>query len=446
MENCTSVLQSFCQHITWNKLFLPTDKVILAVSGGLDSVVMTQLFHEAGFNFAIAHCNFHLRGKESYEDQIFIKNLAQTFNVPFFAKSFNTSGFAETEKISMQMAARDLRYAWFNELLTKEKYQYLATAHHQNDIVESILFNLIKGTDIHGFHGVKVKTDDIIRPLLFSNREEIKNYAEEKKLAWREDSSNESTKYQRNFIRHKIIPQLKNINPNFEETFLQTTEKIKAVESIFREKKEELKDKFFKKEKDHIAIDIKAFSDETEGLVFIYEILRPYDFNYADVKNLFRSSNTGKMIESETHIAVRDREKFIITPKKNHTEEILYISKEENIHRSDNLLLKISSLDNKNFKIPSSPDIACIDRDKIKFPLQIRAWREGDYFMPFGMNSKKKLSDFLIDHKIPLNLKENIKVLVSEDTIVWVIGMRIDNRFRVSEHTTKILQFTKENL
>ncbi|MBX9851016.1 MAG: tRNA lysidine(34) synthetase TilS [Cytophagaceae bacterium] len=440
------MLQSFCQHITQNKLFLPTDKVLLAVSGGLDSVVMTHLFHEAGFTFAIAHCNFQLRGEESDGDQEFVKALAQKYNVPFFLKTFDTLSFAESEKISTQMAARDLRYAWFNELATKENYQCIATAHHQNDVVESILLNLIKGTDIHGFQGVKVKTENIIRPLLFSNREEIRNYAEEKKLAWREDSSNESVKYQRNFIRHKIIPQLKEINPNFEETFLQTGEKLRAVENIFRENTEEIKRKFSKEEKDHVSIDIKAFNTETEGLIFLFEIMRPYNFKYTDVKNLLKSSGTGKLIGSDTHIAVRDREKFIITPRKNKTEDVQYISQEENKYQSGNFLLKISSIDNKNFTIPSSADIACVDGDKIKFPLQIRSWKEGDYFMPLGMNQKKKISDFLIDQKISLNLKENIKVLISEEAIVWVIGMRIDNRFRVSEHTTKILQFTKENL
>jgi tRNA(Ile)-lysidine synthase len=435
------MLQSFCQFITENKLFAQDEKIILAVSGGMDSVCMAALFHEAKYNFAIAHCNFGLRGNESDEDEDFVKKLAKKYKAPFFVQHFNTTEFAEREKISIQMAARDLRYLWFNELLAQQKYDKIAVAHHQNDVLETVLLNLVRGTGIAGLHGISPVKGKVVRPLLFANRDEIMKYISEHNLGWREDSSNESNKYSRNLLRNEVVPLLKKLNPDIENTIKQTSEKVLAAEKIFEAHIEKLRKEIFTEENQVQYFSLKKFAEKDPGVPVLFELLKNYGFGYPVAKEIFSSlgSSPGKKFESALYVLVKDREQLVITRKD--VSEFMSLSIDEGTPEivSGNFKLIFKSASKDNFKISSSRDIACLDPDKLKFPLQLRKWKEGDWFCPLGLNKKKKLSDFLIDQKVPLNLKDKVYVLTSNGAVVWVVGHRIDDRFKITEKTEKIL-------
>lgn len=440
------MLQSFLRFIDQTQLFHPSEKILIAVSGGLDSVTLCHLFHQAGFSFSIAHCNFKLRGAESDGDEQFVKDLAGRYGVPVFVKRFDTLQYSEQHKVSIQMAARDLRYEWFRSLLISGKYDRLATAHHKNDLAETILLNLVRGTGIHGLHGIRAGTGNLIRPLLFATRRQIEAYSVTEKLSWREDSSNESTKYHRNLIRHEVIPVLKKINPSLEETFKLNSEKILAAERIFDEHVQQVREKAIRETNQYVSVDIKAIEDLIEPGIVLSELLKTYGFNYHDCLNLLKSEATGKKIESATHTAVRDREQFIIAAIVKEKTREYHIKKDQRELIAEGWKLQFSIEENKKFTIPESAGTACLDLEKLRFPLTLRKWEEGDYFYPLGMNKKKKISDFLIDRKIPLNLKENVTVLISGENIVWVTGMRIDHRFRVGIDTEKIFVIKKESL
>lgn len=433
------MLQRFCQYITENKLFLPSQKILLAVSGGIDSVVMTDLFSKAGYVFGIAHCNFRLRGDESDGDEAFVKRLAAAYQVPFFSTGFDTASAAHTAGISIQMAARDLRYDWLNQLLIQEGYDFLATAHHLNDIIETVLLNLTRGTGIHGLAGIRMKAGKLIRPLLFATREEIQAYVEAQGLKWREDSSNESVKYYRNLIRHEVIPVLKKINPSLETTFGESSEKLLAAEALFNEKVEETGKKLCVWKDEELYIDIAALEMENEKKILFYEMLKDYGFSYSEISNLLFTRQTGKKIESATHIAVRDRDHFIVAPRRpDGMKEYLVEKGMKEVHIED-LSLELSITGNENFVISKSSDTASLDYDKLQFPLKLRGWQPGDWLIPFGLGRRKKVSDLLVDLKIPRHHKDQVKVLLSGDAVVWVVGLRTDERFRITEETQKIL-------
>jgi tRNA(Ile)-lysidine synthase len=435
------MLQNFCQFITENTLFTPDEKIIVAVSGGIDSVCMAALFAEAKFNFAIAHCNFELRGAESDEDEEFVKKLAKKYKVPFFVQHFNTAEFAEREKISIQMTARELRYVWFNDLLAQQKYDKIAVAHHQNDVLETMLLNLVRGTGIAGLHGISPAKGKVVRPLLFANREEIMQYVAEHNLGWREDSSNESNKYSRNLIRNEVVPLLKKLNPDIENTIKQTSEKVSAAERIYEQHIEKLRKEIFIKENEAQYFSLEKFVKNNGNIPVLFELLKDYGFSYSVVSEIFSSleSSPGKKFESITYLLVKDREQLVITRKD--LSEFMSLLIDEGVSEitTGNFKLKINSSSKENFKISSSKDIACLDQEKLKFPLELRKWKEGDWFCPLGMNKKKKLSDFLIDQKIPLNLKDKIYVLTSNGAVTWVVGHRVDDRFKITEKTEKIL-------
>lgn len=434
------MLDDFLTYIREQSLFQKNDRLLLAVSGGVDSIVLAHLFLKTGHNFAIAHCNFSLRGDESDKDQTFVKKLAKQYNVPFHTTAFDTSQCAIDRKLSIQMAARELRYQWFDQLINKHSYKYIATAHHHSDSIETVLFNLSKGTGISGIRGILPKNDNIIRSLLFSTKKEIKQYAKTHKLEWREDASNASDKYHRNYIRHNVLPKLEHINPSFENTAKATLERLKDAEEIVlanvisvREQILHTKgdDHFFIKEK------LKLLSGRTTILHFL---LKAFGFNYPQCKDIISHiEESGKLYLSKTHQANIDREYLIISKlyQKKNTE---FISNIGDTHLSvDDFILEITQSTVPQ-EIPTDPNIGCFDLEKISFPLTVRTWQQGDKFSPLGMTQQKKVSDFLIDTKVPLNLKERVKVLVSNDQIIWVIGHRIDNRTKISKTTTQILQ------
>jgi tRNA(Ile)-lysidine synthase len=442
-----AIQQRFCQYISENKLFSLKDKVLLAVSGGMDSVAMCQFFHKAGNEFAIAHCNFGLRGEDSDEDENFVKKLARKYKVPFYVQLFDAKAFAEKEKISTQMAARELRYAWFSELIEKENYAFVASAHHQNDILETVLLNLTKGTGIAGLHGIKPKNGNVVRPLLFATREDIREYVAQEQLAWREDSSNESNKYQRNLLRNEVIPLLKKLNPNLENTMRQTVEKVEAAEKIVRDHIENIGDRVMKEESGVTFLDFQKLTEQKENVLVLFELLKSFGFSYPDSRNIWEAlkGESGKRFESPTHSLVKDRTELVITGKNLKEYMSLDIENEEGEISNGIFKLDLKTSEREAFSIPASKDIAVLDLEKITFPLQLRKWKEGDWFCPLGMNKKKKLSDFLIDNKVPLNIKDKIWVLTSKGSIIWIPGYRIDERYKVTDKTKKLLVIRKED-
>jgi tRNA(Ile)-lysidine synthase len=444
------MLEAFLTYINSTNLFEKDQKIILAVSGGIDSVVLCELFSKAKLNFAIAHCNFGLRGEESDADEVFVKKLSIKYKVPFFTTTFQTSEYASENNISIQMAARILRYSWFEEIRVKNQFDYLATAHHQNDSIETVLLNLAKGTGLAGFHGIKSKRNQIIRPLLFAKKEMIYDYLVENQLVWREDSSNESIKYQRNFIRQEIVPKFIEINSNFEDTIQRTIQKMTDVENYFNFEFERFKTEQLIKKEGVFYINIQNIVSKPYLKALYFELLGEFNFGYSQCIEIFDSlkGEPGKTFISASHTIVKDRTDLVITTKdllnEFGTKEIELKDLEDKPLEIGALKLgfKVSELVN-GAPLKTNKNTASIDFETLKFPLKVRKWKEGDWFCPLGMNQKKNISDFLNAEKVPLNLKKNILVLTSNGSIVWIVGFRIDNRFKITEKTTKMLFIKK---
>ncbi|MGD1842412.1 MAG: tRNA lysidine(34) synthetase TilS [Thermonemataceae bacterium] len=436
---------SFLEFITKNSLFSKENKILLAVCGGVDSVVLAHLLASSGYTFAVAHCNFGLRGKEADADEQFVRQLAQNYGVPCYVKRFNTRTLAKEKRQSIQMMARALRYQWFNELLEAQALDFIATAHHLNDSIETVLFNLTKGTGLAGLHGILPKQHQLVRPLLFADKNSIEHYAIAQQLSWREDASNQINKYARNLIRNEVVPQLKQINPSFERTFQETLEKIRGVEVIFSTTLENLKQKL-QYDQQVIRLAIQEIPSDGSRIVLLYELLRTFNFNFTQTKELLKQldGQAGKQFVSETHLLVKDRNYLIITPKQTTTMQTYAISLEEEVFKNEHIYLSWQELSlTTNFQIPTAAHLACLDADKIVMPLEVRSWQEGDWFYPLGLKGRKKVSDFLTDLKIPRNLKQNVWVLTAKKQIVWVIGWRIDDRFKITGQTDKVLIIEK---
>jgi tRNA(Ile)-lysidine synthase len=437
------VLQPFQVHIQkWCKT---TDKILLAVSGGMDSMVMLRLFHQAGYAIAVAHCNFQLRSAEANGDEEFVKAKCAQWNIPFFCKRFDTNNYASENGLSIQMAARELRYAWFNELLEKEKIDWMAIAHHLNDSIETVLLNLTKGAGIEGLLGIPAQNKKIIRPLLFATREEIENYAAEEGIAWREDESNESDDYQRNFIRHQVVTKLKEINPSLEKTFEETTKKLHGANEMMgvwveRWKKENLKTDGDKTLIDKNGFDRNLFSTNYHSLL-LYEILKEYDYNFDQCENIFKAidGQAGKRFLSATHELIVDRANLILIKQQEELNKVILAADQHEIALGK-WQLNFEAKHGNALPAPNK-NMAGLDAAFIQFPLTWRRWKAGDSFFPLGMKHRKKVSDFLIDEKISLPDKEWVTVLESAGEIVWVVGLRIDERFKVTLGTERTVQF-----
>lgn len=430
------MLKRFLDFIKNNQLISKGDKTLLAVSGGIDSVVLTILFKEAGFDFAIAHCNFQLRAEESDTDETFVKALAKSLGVKYFVHSFDTKNYAALHNISTQMAARDLRYSWFKELAGSNNFNAIATAHHLDDSFETALFNLAKGTGISGLRGMLPKKENIIRPLLYATKDDIVKYATEKRLQWREDSSNESVKYSRNLIRHKVMPVLKLINPSLEDTFRQTQQRLYETEVVLKNEVERIRNQNIQIKGSDAFISIEALRGVQA--VVIEELLKPFGFNFSQVQELLvliKKTASGKVLESEEYLLNVDREEIIISPLNADITERLINQDTKEVH---NEVVKITTEIVTARKILTKETEASLDFDLLKFPLKLRKWKQGDVFQPLGMRGKKKISDFMIDEKIPLNLKQRVCVIESEGEVVWIVGHRIDDRFKVHHNSKKI--------
>ncbi len=412
---------------------------LLAVSGGLDSMVMAHLFQTCGYTFGVAHVNFQLRGVESDGDEQFVKDWCEHRQISFYSVRFETNNYATENKLSIQMAARALRYRWFDEVLTKGNFHFIATAHQLNDSLESVLINLARGSGMEGMAGIAPKAGNRIRPLLFATRSDIERYAAENEIAWREDSSNLTDDYQRNFIRHHIMPQLQKLNPSLEETFRETSSKIQGDLAIFKNVLAE----WIKR---HVHQDGEITRINKHGLLpgvgtaFLWHYIRQFGFSYSQSEDILRSlsGQPGKQFISTTHKLVVDRDFLVLNPVNQIDGEVVIESTQESaVLGSHKMLIKPV-----NELAPSTdPQMAIVDFDKVTFPLVWRRWKAGDLFYPLGMTHRKKISDFLIDAKISRGEKDFVTILESAGEIVWVVGHRIDNRFRLTPESKKGLSF-----
>jgi tRNA(Ile)-lysidine synthase len=436
------MLQRFISYVKENALFSKTDTILVGVSGGIDSVVLLDLLDKAGFSVAIAHCNFRLRGAESDGDEKLVADLARKYDVPLFKSAFDTADYALENKISIEMAARDLRYNWFGMIRTTHHFDCIAVAHHRDDQLETFFLNLARGTGLTGLTGMHPINGKIVRPLLFASRGEIEKYRHENFLDFREDSSNQSTDYQRNKIRHSLLPVMDDLNPSFREGLIKTMGYLEDVSKIYDRAIQQAWERVAFRNGNDYLISIAELKLLNPITTYLFEFLKPYGFNNAVVGEIVLSLDgiSGKQFISPTHRLVRDRESLILTPILPENRKQFYL--EEGMKE---LLfpvhLKITVATKKDkFKIPDSQFIACIDRDHVQFPLLIRRWQPGDYFKPLGMNGLKKISDFFIDLKLSLPEKENVWILANGEQVVWIIGRRLDDRYKITSHTQNILK------
>lgn len=436
------MLAKLQKHITHDFPFLEQKKLFLAVSGGLDSMVLVHLFQQLDFEIAILHCNFQLRGLESFGDQNFIQNHAQENNIPIFITQFDTTAFAKDYKLSTQVAARELRYSWFYEQLEANNFDYLLTAHHADDTIETFLINLTRGTGLEGLTGIPKQNDKVIRPLLCFTRQEIEDYAKENKIEWREDSSNASDKYLRNKIRHHLIPILKELNPNFMDSFQNTQNYLQDAQMLVEDASIMVYQQVAKQEEEAIFFDLNQLKKLPNYKSYLYQWLNEFGFTaWDDIYDLV-DSQSGKQVFSAEFRLLKDRDFLILSPLHTIDEQEEYHI--DSLQNQINIPLNLSFSKVTDISIGSNTTIF-VDEDTLQFPLVLRHWKEGDSFQPFGMNGKsKKVSKLFKDEKLSLIDKENVWLLCSGTEIVWIIGMRQDDRFRITNTTKNLLKIQLE--
>jgi tRNA(Ile)-lysidine synthase len=436
------MFEEFLSYIRKNNLFKRQDRLLLAVSGGIDSMVMSYLFLKLGTDIGIAHCNFCLRDKESDKDEELVKKHAYENKIPFYSIRFNTKEHAAKNGISIQMAARDLRYEWFEKIRLENHFDLIAVAHNLNDNIETMLINLTRGTGLTGLSGMKPASNRIIRPLLFASRKKIEEYCCDYHITFREDKSNAETKYTRNKIRHLIIPILKEINPSLEETLNDTAERLSGIDEIVSGYINSIRSQTSIRKGTAIVFDVEKFKIYLKSKALIFELFSPYGVTGLATGDLVRlmTGKTGKQIFTKTHRILRNRDELIVSPLVTHSQDYYEINGVEDLLKVPGI--KSAGIINAGpgYRIPRKKSVASIDSEKIKFPLIIRGWKGGDFFYPLGMKQKKKLSDYFIDRKYSLVKKENALIIESEGKIVWIIGERIDERFKVTDSTTGILK------
>lgn len=433
------MLQEFQHHIHTRFPFLRNKKLLVAVSGGVDSVVLTHLLYRLKFHITLAHCNFKLRGAESDADEAFVKAWAEKLSVAVHIRSFNVPEYAEAHTLSVQMAARELRYRWFSSLLATLPCDVLLTAHHADDALETFIINLSRGTGLEGLTGIPGQNRNIIRPLLPFSKADLLDYAEKNRLAWREDSSNSTDKYLRNTIRHRIIPELKALHPAFPTNFQKTLGYLSGSSALVQQHIFALKKDLFQKEDDTYKISVARLAVLDPPEPYLYELFKEFGFTGGrDIASILHAPS-GKQLFSGTHRLLKDRDYIYIKALSKSIP-----SPEVTIGENTRLLTAPVSLTIEEVEgiTDTVPHILYVDKEKLKFPLTVRKWKKGDYFYPFGMQGRKKVSKFFKDEKYSMFAKEDQWLLCSGDDIVWVVGKRADQRYGISKNTGKILKIT----
>ena len=415
-------------------LFTREDKLILGISGGADSVCLMHILLALNYSFELAHCTFNLRGEESAADEVFVKELAKKHQLKVHIKHFDTLEYASKNKISTQMAARDLRYAWFHDLLASENANYITIAHHANDDVETFFINLVRGSGLKGLLGIKEKTNAVVRPLLSVSRLEIEHYLKEKGLLFREDGSNTSVKYLRNKIRHQLMPLLVEMNPSIQQTISDEMKILEGVSQIYTAKVEEVRKELMQEKEGVVQFKISDLLALNPLHSYLYELLNPYGFMTIQPIAKALQGQSGKQFFSSTHQLVVDRDCIFISPLKSENE--VFTITEKTVDLLTPLVLKFKISTDKT--IVFSTAIAKLDFGKLQFPLTLRKWKQGDKFIPLGMKKFKKLSDFFIDNKFSILDKQEQWLLCSGNDIVWVVGYRIDERYKIETDTKKV--------
>jgi tRNA(Ile)-lysidine synthase len=466
-----NLLQRFCEFIHQQNLFSAKDKLLLAVSGGVDSVVLCELCKQAGYDFIILHCNFQLRGEESERDEQFVRSLGEKYKVEVEVKKFDTKKYAAENKIGIQEAARNLRYDWFMEVVGSRQLPvgnnqsnsqlttsllphipHLLTAHHADDNIETVLMNFCRGTGLNGLEGIPVSSNYIRRPLLEFWKEELIEFAKENKLDFVEDSSNMSSKYTRNLFRNEIIPLISKAYPQIKENLVNNINRFKEINKLYHISVDAIKKKLLKVKNGEIHIPVKQLmSYQNHALIF--EIISDYDFTEKQVDEVVKlaDSDSGKFIQSpnSAYRIIKFRSWFIISSVGSADNETIVIEERtKNVQcSSDNnreFHLQFSIFETSNFKLQTSNLVACLDAKEIAFPLILRKWKQGDYFYPLGMRKKKKLARFFIDQKLSKTEREKIWVLEMNKKILWIVGLRIDDRFKITDQTKKVLKISLE--
>ncbi|MEO5683152.1 MAG: tRNA lysidine(34) synthetase TilS [Chitinophagaceae bacterium] len=466
--------KSFQEFIAKENLCSPKDLLLLAVSGGIDSVVLCELCHQAGYNFVIAHCNFQLRDTESERDEQFVRTLGEKYGKPVLVKRFDTAPYAAQHKVSIQVAARELRYEWFfsivdsaaagveNQSVASEGMSaypelqttdyalpaVLFTAHHLDDNIETMLMNFFKGTGIAGLRGMLPKQGKIIRPLLFAKKEAIVDFAATNKLSWVEDSSNQLDKYARNYFRNQLIPLIKNLYPEAENNLADNLQRFQDIELLYQQSIEQHKKKLLECRGNEIHIPVLKLKKTPALISVVYEIIKAYGFTADQSAETIAllDSETGRYIESATHRIIKNRNWLIISPARSAEAANIIIEEGDTEIQFEAGILKMQQHVNSQHLIPISPLLAFLDAHEIKFPLLLRKWKSGDYFYPLGMRKKKKLARFFIDQKLSKTDKEKIWVLEMNKKIIWIVGHRIDDRFKITPATKQVLQIKSEAL
>ena len=427
----------------------PQARFGVAVSGGIDSVVLCELCAQAGIAFFLVHCNFKLRGEESERDEQFVRLLANNYDVAVLVKEFSTEEYATRQKCSIQVAARELRYNWFAELNKQDENNYILLAHHANDNIETVVMNFFRGTGIDGLTGMSAVMHDThcLRPLLKNTRREIEEFAKAHRLSWVEDSSNLSDKYTRNLFRNEIVPSIKKVFPAVEENLLDNIARFQLIDSLYKIGIEKIKAEVIEKNFPDVVIPVHKLRPY-QNTSLIYEIIKDFGFGEKQVDEIVKliDSDSGKYIENKTHQVIKHRKKLIITPKLIRSETAVVAEKETRELKLSNVDFYLTQYPINDFVLHQSENIAQLDAGLISFPLLIRKWKQGDYFYPLGLRKKKKLSRFFIDQRLSLADKEKIWVVESDKKIIWVAGHRIDDRFKITNTTKEVLELSISSL
>lgn len=437
------MLESFQKYIAEKRLIDENDKILIAASAGVDSTVLCHLFHQTEIDFAIAHCNFKLRGEESGADEFFVKALAEKFDVSFFSTSFDTNKIAEENKKGIQETARQLRYDWMNELTEKKGYDKIATAHHLDDNIETVLFNFSKGTGIRGMRGIQPERENIIRPLLFATKKEILDFAEKEGIEYREDASNLTDKYSRNHIRHHVIPALEKVAPNFHRNAERTIGHLSEMEEFFRFFMQKIRADVIYEERKNIKIDLKKLLSYPASSTVLFELIRPYGFNSTQAQNILQSveNQSGKVFSTDAFRATISSSILIIQSQEISGKVKLYIEKGKDSIETEGGTIHLSHNCLPPSHFPKEASVVWLDEGALKWPLLLRHWQPGDFFHPIGMGgNRKKLQDFFGDHKLSRFEKDEVWILESDGDIVWVVGLRMDDRFKVRLSTKSCLR------